>query len=206
MIDDTCGGMIASTFEEMNRRVVQAFDKETQRACTRCNGSHPDGHEDFCPNTLERRRMCSFEVRGRAQSAGSKRAFYNAKLKRAMIVDANPESRPWKAIVSDAALQAMSTAPPLNGPVQASFTFIETRPQSHFNSKRELNAQGRRTPYPAKKPDALKLARGVEDALTGIVYVDDSQIVVEHLYKRYGDHDCVQVTVEELELIERSEG
>lgn len=166
--------------------------------CSSCSGSHPDGHEDSCPNTLERRRVCAFEVRGKAQPAGSKKGFYNKKMNRVIITDDAKKSRPWKALVSDAALQKMSTAPPLNGALQASFTFIETRPKGHFNSKGELNTQGRRNPYPAKRPDALKLARGVEDALTGIVYVDDSQIVVEHLFKRYGAYDCVQITVEEL--------
>ena len=35
-------------------------------------------------------------------------------------------------------------------------------------------------------PDVLKLARGVEDALTGIVWRDDAQIVNESLNKVVG--------------------
>jgi predicted short-subunit dehydrogenase-like oxidoreductase (DUF2520 family) len=44
----------------------------------------------------------------------------------------------------------------------------------------------------------LKLARGVEDALTGIVWRDDAQIVVEHLEKRYGSPARCEVRVKYL--------
>jgi Holliday junction resolvase RusA-like endonuclease len=43
------------------------------------------------------------------------------------------------------------------------------------------------------KPDVLKLARAVEDALTGILYRDDAQIVTEVLRKRYGDPPRVEI-------------
>lgn len=167
--------------------------------CASCGGWHPSGFEHICPNTLEGRRCCSFVVRGKPQPAGSKKGFYNPKLKRVMIVDAAEKSRPWKALVSDAAQETMGPVSPLNGALAATFEFVETRPKGHFNTKNELSATGRRNPYPAKRPDLLKLARGVEDALSTIVYVDDSQIVREILTKRYGDFDGVEITVEELE-------
>lgn len=40
---------------------------------------------------------------------------------------------------------------------------------------------------PAVKPDLGKLVRAIEDALTGVVYDDDSRIVREVLEKRYAD-------------------
>ena len=45
----------------------------------------------------------------------------------------------------------------------------------------------------------LKLARAVEDALTGIVWRDDAQIVDEQLSKVYGEPARVEVDVAELE-------
>ena len=41
--------------------------------------------------------------------------------------------------------------------------------------------------YHTTKPDALKLARSTEDALTGIVWADDAQTAVLEISKRYAD-------------------
>lgn len=41
--------------------------------------------------------------------------------------------------------------------------------------------------YHTKRPDIDNLAKAVKDALKGIIYADDSQIVEAHLYKRYGE-------------------
>jgi Holliday junction resolvase RusA-like endonuclease len=49
-----------------------------------------------------------------------------------------------------------------------------------------LNAAGRRQPYPTSRPDLLKHIRALEDALTGVVWRDDSQIIEQHLEKRWG--------------------
>lgn len=40
--------------------------------------------------------------------------------------------------------------------------------------------------YHTKRPDIDNLAKAVKDALKGIIYADDSQIVEAHLYKCYG--------------------
>jgi crossover junction endodeoxyribonuclease RusA len=138
----------------------------------------------------------SFFVHGKPQSAGSKRAFIRGG--RAVVTDDNPRAKPWQARVEEAALKAVDGNKPLEGPLAVTFAFTERRPKAHLRVAGDLNKTGRRNPYPAKQPDALKLARAVEDALTGIVYFDDRQIVDEHLSKRYGDLDGVQVTVEEL--------
>lgn len=41
--------------------------------------------------------------------------------------------------------------------------------------------------YHTKKPDIDNLAKAVKDALKGIIYADDSQIVEAHLFKQYGE-------------------
>lgn len=58
--------------------------------------------------------------------------------------------------------------------------------------------EGQRKPWPTSKPDLLKLARGVEDALTGIVYEDDAQIVFETMRKQWSQIEGVQVRVQEM--------
>ena len=48
---------------------------------------------------------------------------------------------------------------------------------------------------PSVKPDIDKLARAILDALTGVVYADDSQVCQLVVVKRYGPKPGVQITV-----------
>lgn len=41
--------------------------------------------------------------------------------------------------------------------------------------------------YHTKRPDLDNLAKAIKDALRGIIFKDDSQIVEAHLYKQYGE-------------------
>ena len=51
-------------------------------------------------------------------------------------------------------------------------------------------------PY-TKKPDADNLAKAILDALNGVAYPDDAQIVTLTVRKRYGEADMVHVLIEE---------
>lgn len=48
------------------------------------------------------------------------------------------------------------------------------------------------------RPDASNILKGIEDSLNGIVYDDDSQIVVSMCFKHYGAEPETRVTVFEL--------
>jgi Holliday junction resolvase RusA-like endonuclease len=52
--------------------------------------------------------------------------------------------------------------------------------------------------FHTKRPDIDNLAKAVKDALQGVIYADDSQIVEAHLYKQYGDHS-VKINIQTLE-------
>lgn len=138
--------------------------------------------------------MIEFKVFGKPQPAGSKRAFIIAG--RATVTDANAKSKPWKQQVSQVAAEHHA-GPLLRGPLKATFVFYAPRPKGHFGAK-GLNKKGLEARYPTSKPDALKLARGVEDALTGVIYGDDSQIVQEVLCKEYGEPARVEIKIEEI--------
>jgi Holliday junction resolvase RusA-like endonuclease len=69
------------------------------------------------------------------------------------------------------------------------------RPRAHFGARGLRPAA---PAWPTVRPDVLKLARAVEDALTGLVWRDDSQIVVELLTKQYGEQASCEVLVAEL--------
>ena len=53
--------------------------------------------------------------------------------------------------------------------------------------------------YHTKRPDIDNLAKAVKDALKGIVYADDSQIVEAHLFKQYGRPE-VRIEIKTLEV------
>lgn len=114
---------------------------------------------------------------------------------RVVITDANKNAKPWQADVRAAALAAFRDEV-LRGAVKLTLVFHLTRPKGHFGRRGLLPSAPR---YPTKKPDALKLSRAVEDSLTGIIFHDDAQVVIESLSKVYADQDGCTVTVETLE-------
>lgn len=141
-------------------------------------------------------REIKFFVPGMPQTAGSKRAFINPKTGRPIITDDNKKGKPWRATAQVFATQV--TKDLLQGPILATFCFYMPRPKGHYNSKGEVKSSAPR--YPTTKPDALKMARAIEDALTGICYSDDSNIVDEILSKRYADNGKLGCLVELREL------
>lgn len=74
---------------------------------------------------------------------------------------------------------------PLIGPVGVALRFVFVRPPS----------APRKQWAPEVKPDFDKITRCTVDALTGIVFVDDAQIVDAVVSKRYGDQPGCTVEV-----------
>lgn len=143
----------------------------------------------------------SFTVYGKAQAAGSKRAFKHRTTGAFIVADANAKAKPWKKEVADAAATAMlshaitSNGTLVDGPLAVQMLFYVPRPKGHYGAKGLRKSAPR---CPTVRPDVLKLARGVEDAMTGIVYRDDAQIVHEQIVKYFGEPARVEVTVEPL--------
>lgn len=142
--------------------------------------------------------MIRFEVPGNVEPAGSKRAFKHAHTGALIVTDANSKAKPWKASVAASGREAMAGRDLFRGPVSLMLVFYRPRPKGHMGTGRNAQVVKPSAPaYPITKPDVLKLARAVEDALTGVVWADDAQIVDEHLVKAYGPACCV-VEVHEL--------
>jgi Holliday junction resolvase RusA-like endonuclease len=131
-----------------------------------------------------------FEVLGKPQPGGSKTAFVIPNTKRAVVVDANKNLKPWKAAVQEAAREQTPRwwEGPLEGPVYLSLIFVRQRPKHHFGTGRNEQVLKDSAPrYPTGRPDTTKLTRGLEDALTGVAWKDDAQIVTQVCLKRYAD-------------------
>lgn len=103
-----------------------------------------------------------------------------------VIDDNETKLKPWREAVAWAAGQAY-TGEPIDGvPLVVAFEFIKPRPKSHYGTGRNAEVLKDSAPSaPIVKPDALKLARAIEDALIGKVWLDDSLIVTEVIAKRY---------------------
>lgn len=127
--------------------------------------------------------MITFAVNGMPGTKGSVRAFMSRSTGRAMIVNDSRKAAPWAALVSYAARQAMRGIEPFDGPVSVEIDFYLPRPKSHYG-KRGLKASA--PAFPAVKPDGDKMLRCTWDALTGICFRDDAQIVAWPGRKLYG--------------------
>lgn len=132
----------------------------------------------------------AFTVAGAAAPQGSKRA-----LGRGVMVESSKRVRPWRSDVRAAAEAAMNGAEALDGPVLVHIFFRYTRPAGHFRRNGELSAEGLRRPFPYARGDVDKLARAVLDALTDVVFTDDSRVISLGVIKAYGDRNEARVRV-----------
>lgn len=72
-------------------------------------------------------------------------------------------------------------------PFELLLVFYLPRPNGDFTASGELKASARVEPW--TKPDLSKLTRALEDALTGMVWDDDSRIVRTVTEKRYATRE-----------------
>jgi Holliday junction resolvase RusA-like endonuclease len=101
----------------------------------------------------------------------------------------------YEALVMDAASDAMGSSEPLETPV-AFYLYIHMPiPKSYSKKLRQDCLDG--IEKPIKKPDWDNIAKAVTDALNGIVYVDDCQIVTAHVKKAYSDTPRIEVLIQE---------
>ncbi len=141
------------------------------------------------------RLLVEFTVVGAQKPQGSKIAqpvYRNGKAvmkngRPVLIVrDDNRDLQEWRRhIAREAAKHFPDTL--AAGPIRLEITFRRERPLSHFGTGKNAGVvKGNAPEYPTLRPDTLKLARAIEDALTGVVWYDDSQVVDHVLSKRYG--------------------
>lgn len=105
-------------------------------------------------------------------------------------------ARDWKALVRLSAAQVMLGAP-LAGPLRVGLTFRFPRPAGHFGTGR--NATRLRSTAPAwpvgNRSDIDNLAKGVLDAMSGVVFLDDRQVVELDARKLYTRSEAPGVAV-----------
>jgi Holliday junction resolvase RusA-like endonuclease len=138
----------------------------------------------------------AFTVYGQPAPAGSK-TIGRGSGGHTFIRDSSKKSYPWKKDVAQAAGIAMQGNGLLEGPLSLELVFHVPRPKGHFGVR---GLRPSAPTHPTVKPDVLKLARAVEDAMTGVVFRDDAQIVTEVLQKTYGEPARCEVRVTPIEI------
>ena len=83
-------------------------------------------------------------------------------------------------------------------PLEACVTAVLARPAAHYTTRGELNAAGKRSPYPTKTPDVDNIWKLLLDALNGVAFPDDRYIVRAHIDKRWALGVCDVTTEPEL--------
>jgi Holliday junction resolvase RusA-like endonuclease len=149
---------------------------------------------------LESPPLLDLWVPGKAVPGGSKRAFAHAITGKVIVMDDAKGNKDWRARVSQFAAVAFRGCGLIVDPIEVWAEFHILRPRSHFRVGRFVHVLRDNAPrWPAKKPDATKLWRAAEDALTGVVWIDDALIVSQHISKVWGDKPGVHVVVRRIE-------
>lgn len=130
-----------------------------------------------------------FTVVGVPTPKGSTRSFViqpkNGGKPRAVTTGDNPKTKGWQQSIAQVASIELNRGIHSGqrfdeGPIALDVTFYLPRPKALL-TKRNASIDH---PH-VKKPDTDKLARACKDALTGVVWTDDSQVTDLSARKRY---------------------
>jgi len=136
--------------------------------------------------------MVTFKVD--ANPVGKQRARY-AKRGNFVQTYTPDKTRNYETLIKEAAIEAMGSSEPLETPVTLYLYIRAPIPKSLPKKRIEACLNGLEKPI--KKPDASNVLKSVEDAMNGVVYKDDSQIVNIHVSKVYSSVSGVDVCIKE---------
>jgi crossover junction endodeoxyribonuclease RusA len=108
-------------------------------------------------------------VEGLPKTQGSKNAYNRGG--RIVLVETSKGLKPWRETIAHVA--KLTNPEVSNQAIKLSLLFLLPAPKKMVRR------------YPTTKPDLDKLARAVLDALTGVYYLDDAQVVSLDLQKAY---------------------
>lgn len=142
-----------------------------------------------------------FTVNCKAEPQGSKRAFVvpgkNGSKARAVVVDNNKDvMRSYRSalrVEAMIAMQAQEIPQPMaekHIPVELTVEFMFIRP-----------ASAKKRYWPVVLPDIDKILRSSIDAMIGVLFVDDAQVVKVSMEKVYGPTEQVHVSARTMEAL-----
>lgn len=142
--------------------------------------------------------MITLFIPGQPQGKGRARAFKTAG---GHIGHYTPEkTRTYEGMIRTQAIETMGLNRPTKKPVALDLVINYPITMSWPRWKQAEALEGRLAP--TVKPDADNCAKAVKDALNGVVWHDDCQVVILSVQKKYDPHPGVLVTVTELAMAE----
>lgn len=132
----------------------------------------------------------TFFVPGIPAPQGSKRATMPPGARFPRVIEDNEKTKPWRADVKVFAMHAMGGRTPHDGPVKLSlvFRFPPTKAAAKHNDL-----------WKTTTPDIDKLERAVLDAMTGVIFTNDSRVCHVSKVKQYDAKPGLNVVAELLE-------
>jgi crossover junction endodeoxyribonuclease RusA len=139
-----------------------------------------------------------FLVRGIPGTAGSKRFVGMSKAGRGIIIDsAGKKGKDWRNLVASTGQGIFHEQAPLTGPL--SLTVIFKMPYRKADLRKDGTPKPSAPYHHTTKPDATKMLRAVEDALTGIAWNDDAQIAVQRVEKFYSETPGAFISIQQIQ-------
>lgn len=127
--------------------------------------------------------------KGRARSVTRR-----SKTRGTYIAHVTPEkTRSYEAAIRSEAARAMENFELMGGPLAMRLEIYMGVPASWSKAKRDAALIGEI--LPVKKPDVDNVCKAVCDAMNGVVYLDDSQIVDCHISKQYSAVPRVEIRI-----------
>lgn len=126
--------------------------------------------------------IASFGVVGRPAPQGSKTYLGKGRFK-----EQSPHVAAWRNDVRNAAAVAFGEAL-IDGPILTEMVFMFARPKCHHVAGRIDRPLKADAPFwHMSAPDRDKLERATNDALTGVIWIDDSQVAATLSQKVYSE-------------------
>ena len=161
----------------------------------KCIGTSEDEY-----NTVrqQKKKAAYFVIDGKPQGKARARTFYNPKLGR--VQSMTPENTVlYENLVKQSFVQQADKDARwfTKEPLAVYITAFYPIPASTTKKDRQLICSGKL--FPTKKPDADNVAKVICDALNGVAYGDDTQIIKLSILKAYTEEQPrVQVCIEEI--------
>ena len=100
------------------------------------------------------------------------------------MIESSKKVKPWRQDVKHAAIEKKPAVWDTAAPMILSVVFCFQRPKSHFN-KSGLRSTAPPHCMSASTGDLDKLLRSTNDALTGVLFDDDRQVITIDATRRY---------------------
>ena len=135
----------------------------------------------------------NFTIPGKAQA--KQRPKFNRFSGRAYTPKQTVEYENW---VKDCYFRSIGSIDnkPTDKPLKVAITMYVEIPQSKSKKQKEKMLTGEIKPI--VKPDVDNVAKSILDALNGIIYLDDKQIIKLNIEKIYAETSWTEVKIEEI--------